>query len=258
MVKNEKILTKDDAISDFRFGILQNLKDNVYKYMGETGITVHELSEKSDVPFSTICTLLYRKNAGCRLYTAVAIAKAMGVSIDELLDAGTIPKTTLENIKLCRGLPTSAIYSIRWNIKHQVAIYNQESKNKNKYISVMCPSHTNDELLKVNNTYKKLDISNLENGLKAKIFLGIHLASDLYMPFYTPYDILLIANDRKPMSTEDIILCVDDTIFIAKQKYEIDHYNYYGIRDGKFKCTENDIDYVIGYITKIIKVDEYF
>ena len=72
------------------------------------------------------------------------------------------------------------------------------------------------------------------------------------MPHYSPYDILLIANDRNPQGHEDSLLRIDGCLYIARRKIENGVAKYYSIRDGKFRKNEDDVDEVIGYIAYVI------
>ena len=69
---------------------------------------------------------------------------------------------------------------------------------------------------------------------------------------YSPYDILLIANDREPHINENSLLRIDGQLRIAKRKVENGSAKYYSIRDGKFRIDEKDVDEVIGYVAGTI------
>ena len=72
------------------------------------------------------------------------------------------------------------------------------------------------------------------------------------MPTYSPYDILLIANDRNAKINENVLIRTDGNLFIAKRKVENGIVKYYSIRDGKFRLSEDEVDEVIGYIPVVI------
>ena len=73
-----------------------------------------------------------------------------------------------------------------------------------------------------------------------------------YMPTYSPYDILLIANDRDAKANENVLIRTDGNLFLAKRKAKNGIVKYYSIRDGKFRLNEEDIDEVVGYIATTI------
>lgn len=62
-----------------------NLRKLVFEYKKKNKITLWELAEISDLPFPTINTLMYGTCTDCRLSTAVSIAKAIGIKLDEIL-----------------------------------------------------------------------------------------------------------------------------------------------------------------------------
>jgi hypothetical protein len=83
--------------------------------------------------------------------------------------------------------------------------------------------------------------------------MGIKTSVDHYMPHYTPYDILLIANDRYPKPSEDSVIIYGDNVFIVRRhSCGNGHYEYLSIRDSRFRCSESDIDNVIGYVALVI------
>ena len=102
-------------------------------------------------------------------------------------------------------------------------------------------------------TYKHIDITDINEEYRYKIFFGITMPCDNYMPTYSPYDILLIANDREPRPKENSLIRVGANLFIAKRKVENGIAKYYSIRDGKYRLDENEVDQVIGYIAATAK-----
>lgn len=242
---SEKIsLEKDDY--------MKNIRDNLYNYLKSSDTTLVKFAEESDVTVSALNNILYGNPKDCKLSTVIKIAKALGISLDELAGAETINENVMRNIINCRNLPTNAIYLIRWFINHQVTLYNRDARAGQKIISVMNPLHTNDGILKVTNNFGQIDISNLPIELRDKVFFGLNLGCDWYMPLYSPFDVLLLANDRAPFPKEHVVIVIGDNIFLAKQKREDGHTNYYGIRDGKFRCNETAITDVVGYVTGIM------
>lgn len=233
----------NDYVSAFR--------QNLFKYVDEKDITIKDISEEADVPFSTLNSFLYKDSKDVKLSTAVKLAHALNVSIDELVGADTINEVSRESISICRNLPDNALYLIRWYIRYIDSLNKNNDPNK-RYVSVMeleCNLHGN---LKITTNYMHIDITDIHPELRGKIFFGITMPSDHYMPHYSPYDILLIANDRNPQWNEDSLLRIDGCLYIARRKIENGVAKYYSIRDGKFRKNEDDVDEVIGYIAYVI------
>ncbi len=45
---------------------------------------------------------------------------------------------------------------------------------------------------------------------------------------------------------------IKDNIFLAKRRCENGIVKYYGVRDDRFRSTEDEIDEIIGYVTYVI------
>ena len=237
----------DDFMSAFR--------KNMFMYIEEKDITIKEISEEADVPFSTLNTFLYGDSKDIKLSTAVKLAKSLNVSVDELIGAETINEVSRESISICRNLPDNAVYLIRWYIRY-IDSLNKKNEPHRRYVSVMELECNHNGNLKMTTNYRHIDITDIGEEYRSKVFFGITMPCDNYMPIYSPYDILLIANDREPYCNENSLLRIDGQLRIAKRRVENGLAKYYSIRDGKFRINENDVDEVIGYIAcKIDRID---
>lgn len=225
-------------------------RQNVLLCIAENDITMSDLAEWSGLPIDTLKSFLYKGLKDCRLSTAVSLARAFGISMDELIGAGTVNEITRQSLALCRSLPEHATHLIRWHIRHQDFLYNQVHTDR-IVISVMEPLCQNNGNLVLTNEYKPLDITDLSNEITSKVFFGLKMPCDHYMPTYSHYDILLIANDRDAMLYENTVIINNGILGIAKRKKENGIVNYYSIRDGKFRTAENDRIELLGYIAGI-------
>ena len=250
-MEREKLKKLSLKLTSNRENYMDSFRKNIDMYIEEKDITLREISEKADISFSTLNNLLYSDSKDCKLSTAVALARAFGVSIDELIGAETIEPLTREAIAISRNLPENARYLIRWFIKHQESLVAEHPGKR--IVSVMKPICNMDGNLEQVNDFVALDISSLGNNVKPKIFIGFQLPCEHYMPHYSPYDILLVANDRHPNLIENSIFTIGGNIFIGKRKIENGIANYYSIRDGKKMWTESEIDEIIGYVALTIK-----
>lgn len=93
-------------------------RKNLFMYVEEKDITIKEISEEAGIPFSTLNSFLYGKTNDVKLSTAVKLAKALKISIDELVGAETISDISRESIAICRNLPDNALYLVRWYIRY--------------------------------------------------------------------------------------------------------------------------------------------
>lgn len=241
----QKFVTNDtDYMSAFRH--------NVLLYLSEGDITLQDLAEWSGLSVDTLKSFLYKGLKDCKLSTAVSLAKAMGTSVDELIGAGTVPDLTRESISMCRSLPEHALHLVRWHIRHQNFLYNQIHKDR-IVITIMNTGCQHNGNLELTTDYETLDITDMNPDITAKVFFGIKMPCDHYMPTYSHYDILLVANDRDPMSHENAVIIHNGLLAIAKRKVENGIVNFYSIRDGKFRRSENDRIEVLGYIAGVYR-----
>ena len=246
--KLKKISKNLSANSD---NFMSAFRKNMFMYIEEKDITIKEISEESGIPFSTLNTLLYGNSKDIKLSTAVKLAKALNVSIDELIGAETINEVSRESIAICRNLPDNEVYLIRWYIRY-IDSLNKKNEPHRRYVSIMELECNHNGNLKITTNYRHIDITDIGEEYRSKVFFGITMPCDHYMPVYSPYDILLIANDRNAKTNENVLIRTDGNLFLAKRKVENGLVKYYSIRDGKFRLNEDNVDEVIGYIAGTI------
>lgn len=71
------------------------------------------------------------------------------------------------------------------------------------------------------NEFQTLNIDNYSESIKAKVFIGLRVVTDYYMPYYSPYDTLLIANDRDSLRNERCIIIYYGKIKIVTRREKI-------------------------------------
>lgn len=253
MLKKKKLAELSMNLTVNRVDFMSAFRSNMYMYLNNKGITLMELSEVSQIPCATLRTMLYSNSRDVNLSNAIKLARALNISIDELVGAETIPEITRESLKLCRNLPDNDLYLIRWFIRYLNKLNSKNKPNK-RYVSVMELECNGNGNLKITTQYRKEDITEINDEIKGKVFFGITMPCDHYMPTYSPYDILLIANDRFPTLSENCLIRINGILHIAKRKSESGIVKYYSIRDKKYRVDETDIDELIGYVAgKITK-----
>ena len=246
---NRKLFSVSDNVT-----FMESLRENVITLKAQQKLTLRTLAEKADLSEDTLGTFLNGKAKDCNLSTVIKLAKALDISIDELVGAGTINEVTRESMAICRNLPDNAVYLIRWYIRYIDSLNRQNEPNK-RYVSVMeleCNHHGN---LKLTSNYKHIDISHIHEEYRYKVFFGITIPCEHYMPIYSPFDTLLIANDRTPNANEHCLIRISNCLYIAKRKAENGIVNFHSIRDGKFRITESEIQEVVGYVVGFLNPD---
>lgn len=217
-------------------------------------LTLPEISESAGVPFSTLKNILYGKSTDCKLSTAAGFAKFLGITIDELVGSDTLTPDAKESLSIYRELPERSKYLARWFVKHQKALYSNNDSTKS--IAVMIPKDSNG-YLHPTNEFKSLDIDRFSDYVKAKAFIGIKINADYYMPYYSPYDTLLIANDRKPLPNEHCVILYYGKIKIVTRSVRKENdqkiVEYIPIQNRKNRISEHEIDELIGYVADVHK-----
>jgi len=231
---------------------IDTFRKNIDMLMAEHDYTIKETAEIADLSYDTFKTFLYDKEAkDCRLSTAVKLARAFNISIDELVGAGTFKPSGLEGIKAYRSLPEGSKRFLDWQVRNQKFIHEQQSNTK--FVNVMLPLCAGNGNLKQTNDYEVMDITRLGDELTYKIFLGIKIPCLHYLPHYTEGDVLLIANDRNALKGENTVVMFNDNMAITNRLVENGKENYYGLMDGRLRPLDPKQIQIIGYVAKIIR-----
>lgn len=232
------------------------LKRNIEKYMGYSGITMKELSETANIPFATLNNLLYSKTLkDCKISTVINLATAMGITVDELLGCGAMSKEEFDLISTMRRIPECTKFMINWYIDYQIKLSESFNFEKRKIINIMYPKIEQGGNILPSDDFRPLDITNFSSKTKARVFLGIYLSCDYYMPDFCPYDILLIGNDRPARPTEICVIVNFGRLYLARRIEQQSHnktiVQYISLRDGLVQATEDEIDMIIGYVVDV-------
>ncbi len=252
--KNLRKLSKNLTMNPDNY--MDSFRKNIAMYIEQKDISLAEIAEESDLSVSTLRSFLYGTSTDCHLGLVVKLAKTLNVSCDELVGCGTISPQTCESLQLTRQLPESFTYFVRWMIHYHYDMINSQQVT-DKAIEVMLAECGDNGNLKMTNNFEILDISNLDDGLRPKIFMGIKIPCEHYVPNYYPGDILLMANDRIARDKEHVVVNVSDNMWILSRKSNPDHTaDYYSIRNQKFRACEDDLKLLIGYVAKVIRNEE--
>lgn len=252
MISKEKLLEISKNLTENEEDLTAAFRQNLFTYLKDHEITLSNLAEASGVQQGTLNSFLYGNSKSVRIDNVVKLSKALNVSIDELVGSNTIPQLSRESLRMCRELPSNDLLLVRWFIRYLYKL-NQNLEPNKRYVSVMMPSQTNNGDFEVTADYEKIEITDLKEPLRSKIFMGFHIICDHYMPHYGPGDVILIANDRPPKPTEHAVVRVGKYLFIIKRKIENGVAKYYSIRDGKYRIDEDEVEELIGYIAYTIK-----
>lgn len=247
MFKKEKLKEISNNLIANRVDFISTFRQNLFKYIDDKEITLNDISIESGIPVNTLNTFLYGKSNDTRISNVVKLAHALEVSIDELVGAETIPELTRESLKMSRNLPENDLKLVRWFIRY-LDEKNQNLDPKKRYISVMMPRMDNNGDFEITADYTKIEITDFQEPLRSKIFMGFNIICDHYMPYYGNGNIILIANDRPPKPNEHAVARVGKYLFIVRRVVENGTAKYYSVRDGKYRIDELETSELMGYI----------
>lgn len=234
---------------------MESLRDNIGLLRTYYGWSVRVLAEKANISEDTLQTFLKGKSKDCNLSTAIKIAKAFGVSIDELVGAGTINPVTKESMQICRLLPQHFLYLVRTYIRHVYKLFLNKKGNEPRL--VMLPECT-DNRLHTTNITKLIDIGHLDKSIISRVAHGLRIPCDHYEPYFMPEEILLLGVDRDALDGETCVISHHSNYYIVKKKQYIEN----GLKKWKYislftekEILKEDIDEKLGYVVGFLYPD---
>ena len=103
-MKKENLYNLSEYFTKENDSFAENLRYNLDICLKHSDITIHELAESAGISFDTLKNLLYQNSKDCKLSTAALLAKAIGVTADELIGLDTISEEDMDCISiLCVG-----------------------------------------------------------------------------------------------------------------------------------------------------------
>lgn len=254
-MKKEKLYELSELFTEEHDVFAENLRHNVDICLKYSDLTLRDLAEKADISFDTLKNLLYQNSKDCKLSTAAMLAKAIGVTLDELIGLQTLTDEDKDCISMFRQMPDHYQYFVRWFIHRQYELSQKKFRQSAKEVPVVELSERTDGSLRILDASETVDITNVPTNIKPQIFTALKLNVAHYMPIYHPDDILLIANDRYPKQTEHSVIIYGNNVFVANRSAFPNangDYEYHSVRDGKFRCLESDVDDILGYIAYVL------
>lgn len=227
----------------------QNMVNHIQQYMSEHNMSASAFAEKADMSFNTLQSILYKKK-DCRVETAIAISKVLGIGMDEMLNTGSMPDATLLSIKKTRSLSEHRRLLVRRYIDLQCTMEKLEQGTKSKNVIVMNLDYVNDHLC-LTDDFCTVDISDMSEDIKPLVFRGMRIPCTEYIQFYRENDILLLGAERKPRSRERCVILYFNRVFIVQRDYQDGVWGYKSIRNSEIFITEDEIDYYFGYVIAV-------
>ena len=226
------------------------LRQNLYMILDQPGVTLRSLSDVAGVNYDTLKGFLYGDAKNCKLGTIVNIARAFGLSLDGLVGAGTVSDRERALVLNFRKLPPAIAYYYEWSLSKMAA--GSSGDLSERLVPLLRPVVWPDGSLHISPELGSYDVTGLKSNISAKVKAALVLPCDYYMPTYSPYHVLFLANDREQLRGEHSVVLISGELIIT----EIKEGGCYSLRDGGFRCPLSSVDEVIGYIAGTCLLDE--
>lgn len=246
-----KLVTNEDNWMDSfseNLGILKNYY----------GWSVRTISDKTGISESTINRILQGSTGDCDQSVTVKLAKAFGVSVDELIGARTINDETRKVIAMTRVLDEHHRKVIRIYAKHQYILHKKNNSDA-KTISILTPKCIERRLKRVSLSDEKIVLDKLTKGTQEKISFGIKIPCDHYEPHFLKDEIILLSYDREGENNETCAVSSGGYIYICIKKVQFvdgkKEINYVAITNKRKIFSFDEIDDRFGYVVGFLNPD---
>ena len=256
-MKNEKNKKLEENLVSNPTNYIDSFRKNIFLLMDTRDMSLRELADEADMSFETLKSFLYGGAQDCKLSTAVKLATAFEISLDEMVGAETMSPMVKQSLSMCRKMPDYVVYLIRSFIRHQYQQHNQFD-DKTINIPVLLPECQNGYLQTTNIT-ETVCIDHLTNNLKSKICIGVKVPCEHYEPYYMPNEIILLAADRDGQHNERCVVSHKGNIFLARKLFYVENgekkFKYVSLLEEKRVILPSDIDDKLGYVVGYLNPD---
>lgn len=232
------------------------LRKNLDMLIAEKDITYSNLAEAAGISVSTLNTLMNGNSKDCNVSTIIKLARALNVTIDELVGAGTMSDGTRECVSRCRVMPVHFVNLARSYIRHIYTLWTKENGEEPRL--VMQPECRRGHLQTTNVT-TTVDISHLQRSTISRVAHGLLIPCDHYEPHFLKGEIILLAVDRDGQDGEICVISHDGEYYIVRKKmYIVDgqkKWKYMSLFTEK-EFLKEEIEDKLGYVVGFLNADE--
>lgn len=234
--------------------INDNLRAKIKIGLKNKKINIQDLACECDIAQDTLREYYYSKIKTCRLSSALKIARFFNTTVEEMTGVEIVNPEIDSVITIMEQLPLYQQHYLAWVAK-QLAYMNDIKDPKAKIIPVhqgIC-QHGN---LVMGKDIEPIDISTQKESVRTKAFMGISIPCEHFMPLYSPYDTILIANDRRADYNEVVVAEANGYLWLLVRKEETmmdgkPVARYYSLREHRFVKLETEMDNIIGYVAGV-------
>ena len=234
---------------------MESFAKNIKAMKKYNGFSAEKLSEISNISLDTVKNLVSGKATDCKLSTAIKLSKIFGISIDELVGCGTMREETVKRLDIIRKLPRHEYKVLMFYIDRLGRSNIEDCGDLPKEMNVMHPLCLNGTL-KWSEEWERVNISKLDNDVRAKSFMAIKVPCSHYMPVYGNGDILLLSMDRQPLNGEHCVIESNDCMYIVRCTRSNGKSVFNSIINDKLKACSAGTNRIIGYVSAVIKNED--
>ena len=235
---------------------MSSLRDNIGLLRTEKKWSVRVLAEKANMSEDTLNTFLKGTSKDCNLSTVVKLARALGVTIDELVGAGTMSDGTREYVERTRVMPQHFVNLARSYIRH---IYNLWIKKIGPEPRIVMLPECRNGHLQTTNVTELIDISHLQREVVNRVAHGLKIPCDHYEPYFFKEEIILLAVDRDGQDGEMCVISHNGEYYIVRKKMYIlngqKKWKYMSLFTEK-EFLKEEIEDKLGYIVGFLNADK--
>lgn len=232
----------------------ESLRHNLFTILESDGVTIQKLADIAGINYETMKSVLYGNSKDYKVGVLINIAKHFGLTLDELIGAGTCTEEQSKANKLLRQVPAHIAFRYNWILDIVAGRTNDGQELKS--IPYIVPEIRHSGNLQPIYDANLFDVSSLRPEIRAKAMLAVRFPTDYYMPSYTPYDVLILANDRKPRPSEDCVVLYNGFVWIGRLMERDGVEGIYSIRDGEFRCAAEHVESIFGYVASVVHIEK--
>lgn len=257
MIKKERIweIALNFTTCQNTDSFMETLRKNLDMILAEKGITYSKLAELADISFSTLNSLMNGNAKDCNVSTVIKLSKALGVTIDELIGAGTMSDGTRECVARCRVMPWHFVNLARAYIRHIYKLFQKTCSKEPRLVMLPECRHGH---LQTTNVTTEIDVSHLQNDAISRVAHGLRIPCDHYEPYFLKDEIILLAVDRDGQDGEICVISHNGEYYIVRKKSFFDN----GIKRWKYislftevEFLKEDIEDKLGYVVGFLYPD---
>lgn len=223
-----------------------HIREHMRMYLEEHEASLHDLAEALEVPYETIRDFYYGRSNSVKIDRLIKFANLLKLPVEVVCGKELLDEQTDRVCSAMRNLPPRFRYIVTWTAEELQRRYDDPiTKFKSvplKKIHCQRGQHV------ITTDIETIDISHVEPSIRAKTIMAIRYSCDCMMPYITPFDTMLVANDRPIMDGDICAVISSERFWILRKKGD----DFFYMND-EFASHIKNADVIIGYLCERIE-----